>query len=442
MTATLLLLLLPAGGPIAVTPPGRAVTYEADVKPIVAAKCVVCHAGKDPDGGYDMATYAGVVKGGRRGAKVVVPGKAAESFLWTSSSHRAKPVMPPKSEANPLTPAEVGVLKAWIDAGATGPAAEAKAKRVVALKPPHATVTPVLALAFSPDGQTLAVGRGNRLLLYGPDGEFRREFTDPELVVPAASVSLVESAVFSPDGRTLAVGGFGEVALWDVKSAKPSRRLTGFADRVPATDFSPDGKLLAAGGGAAAADGELRLYDAASGELVADVTPSHSDTVYGVAFSPDGRHLATGGADRFVKVFAVPSGRLVKSFEGHSGHVLDVGWSRAGDRVVSAGADGLLKVWDFARGEKLREFKNHTGQVTRLAFAPKSADFVSVSADGTARTWNAESGGSGRTYAGAGPLDAVAVGPGGKLVAVGGGSGVVRLYGSDGKLVKELAIPK
>ena len=440
MTALLLLLMLPADGPIAAATVDRAVTYEADVKPLVAAKCRVCHEGKEAEGGYDMATYAGILKGGKRGAKVVVPGKAGESFLWTSSSHRAKPVMPPKSEANPLTPEEVGVLKAWIDAGAAGPASEVTAVREVTLSPPR--VKPVRALAFSPDGKTLAVGRGNRVLLYGADGAPRGELADPALTPAAACVSLVESAAFSPDGKTLAVGSFRQVALWDVAAGTVSRTLTGFADRVVAVAFSPDGKTLATGGGAPTADGELKLFDAAAGKLTVDVRPSHSDTVFGVAFSPDGRHLAAGGADKFVKVFAVPSGSPEKSFEGHTAHVLDVGWSKAGDRIASASADGTVKVWDFAKGEKLRDLKQHGGPVTRLAFVPTSAEFVTASADGTARTWNAETGGTGRTYAGAGPQDAVAVSPDGKRVATGGEAGVVRLYSSDGKLVTELAVPK
>lgn len=169
------------------------------------------------------------------------------------------------------------------------------------------------------------------------------------------------------------------------------------------------------------------------------MTPSHSDTVFGVAFSPDGKHLATAGADKFVKVFAVPSGRFEKSFEGHTNHVLDVGWSGKGDRLASAGADGLVKIWDFAKGEKLRDLRTNDAQVTRLAFAPKSAVFVVSASDGTVRTWNAESGGSGRAYAAPGALDAVAVSPDGKLVAAGSTTGIVRLFtAKDGKLVAEL----
>ena len=39
-----------------------------------------------------------------------------------------------------------------------------------------------------------------------------------------------------------------------------------------------------------------------------DIKNGHSDTVYGICFSPDGKMIATGSADKFVKVWEVPSG--------------------------------------------------------------------------------------------------------------------------------------
>ena len=55
--------------------------YEKDIVPIVAAKCRVCHEGKTREGDYDMSTYAAIIKGGTRGAKVIVPGKADASQM-------------------------------------------------------------------------------------------------------------------------------------------------------------------------------------------------------------------------------------------------------------------------------------------------------------------------------------------------------------------------
>src|SRR5262249_4737583 len=161
-------------------------------------------------------------------------------------------------------------------------------------------------------------------------GNYLKSLTDPALKAPdgkpanAAHLSLVESMAYSPDGKTLATGSFQEVVLWDVEEGTIRKRITGFADRVVAIAYSPFGKLIATGGGAPTEDGEIKLFEAATGRPVADIKGGHSDTVFGVAFSPDGRLLATAAADKFVKVFEVPGGEFVKSFEGHTHHVMDV----------------------------------------------------------------------------------------------------------------------
>ena len=87
----------------------------AEVLAIFKNRCLTCHSGKELQGQYDMGTHAGVMKGGKRKTAAVVAGKPLDSNLYLFSTHRKKPVMPPKSEANDLTPNEVAVLKLWIE---------------------------------------------------------------------------------------------------------------------------------------------------------------------------------------------------------------------------------------------------------------------------------------------------------------------------------------
>ena len=83
--------------------------------------------------------------------------------------------------------------------------------------------------------------------------------------------------------------------------------------------------------------------------------------------------LATCGADKFVKVFEVPSGKFLKSFEGHTHHVLDVGWKADGKLLASAGADNVVKVWDYEKGEQVRTIGTQARkQMTRLVFIGKT----------------------------------------------------------------------
>src|SRR5262249_6723810 len=279
-------------------------------------------------------------------------------------------------------------------------------------------------------------------------GKLLSTFVDPQLVGPdkkpvkAAHLSLVESLAYSPDGKTLASGAFQEVLLWDAQTGAIRQRLTGFADRVVALDFSHDGKLLATGGGAPTADGEIKIYDVAAAKLVVEIKNGHSDTVFGVSFSPDDKKLATCAADKFVKTFEVPSGKLLKSFEGHTHHVLGVDWKADGKLLASAGADNVVKIWDFEKGEQVRTIPGHGKQVTRLLFIGKTDQFATCSGDQTVRFWNIN-GGNTRNFGGSTDfLYALSVSPDGAVVAAGGQEGIVRLYnGTNGRLLKSLLPP-
>jgi WD40 repeat protein len=134
------------------------------------------------------------------------------------------------------------------------------------LPPLHNTVSknPIHALAFSPDGATLAglEGQGSVLLWDTTSGEVRRTLKQEGL-------GRMSALAFSPDGKTLATavanprGGQhepGSIVLWDVDSGRPRTTLTGHLTSVTSVAFSPDGKLLASGG----ADCTVRLWDVAN----------------------------------------------------------------------------------------------------------------------------------------------------------------------------------
>ena len=73
--------------------------------PILASRCLQCHAGEDAKGGLDLTRH-------KTAGKAFVPGKPDESGLWKRvASHE----MPPKK---PLSDAERAVLKSWIEGGA------------------------------------------------------------------------------------------------------------------------------------------------------------------------------------------------------------------------------------------------------------------------------------------------------------------------------------
>jgi hypothetical protein len=101
----------------------QGVTYAVDIKPVFDNSCVKCHSGDKPKGGLKLDSLIDALKGGRDG-KVIVVGDSAKSPLVLSAAHLTGDQdlwMPPlqnKAGIAPLTPGQIGLLRAWIDQGA------------------------------------------------------------------------------------------------------------------------------------------------------------------------------------------------------------------------------------------------------------------------------------------------------------------------------------
>ena len=99
------------------------VTYATDIKPILDTSCVKCHSGEKPKAKLMLDSLDDILKGGRDG-KVVLAGDSAKSPLVLGPAHATEDQdlwMPPKKfegKFPPLTPDQIGLLRAWIDQGA------------------------------------------------------------------------------------------------------------------------------------------------------------------------------------------------------------------------------------------------------------------------------------------------------------------------------------
>ncbi len=178
--------------------------------------------------------------------------------------------------------------------------------------------TDIYALAFSPDGRGLVTGSSHT---DRDSGEITGRVTMWDLAtgewepIHRDRLGAILAVAFSPDGNTLASGGVSRIPrLWDVASGDRLHQLPRQRDWVYALAFSPDGEILVTGAGntrarARTSPGTLTLWDAASGTMITTIdTDNHGVT--SVAFSPDGRQLAVGIFEGNTKVFGITSAEL------------------------------------------------------------------------------------------------------------------------------------
>jgi WD40 repeat protein len=329
---------------------------------ILKENCFSCHNPEKKKGGLILTSRETALKGNEDGP-VIVPGDSAHSTLAKALLPEADPHMPPKRQ---LEAGDFALLKKWIDAGApwnqAALAQSAPTTRPVVLRTLPATYHPVMALALSPDQKRLAVGRGDRVLIFDVAAKER-----PLVKDLSSGDGPVYSLAWSGDGKHLARGGYRTIRVWDSASFGEGVELKGMPGRAASLAFTPDGGTLVAGGGEVGMDGMIAQWHMPDGTFIG-VFPAHRDTVLSIKISGDGRWLATGGADKLAKLWDLPQRREVAKFEGHVAQVGVVAFNPDATLLASAGADKEVKVWNLASKDQVWSLMAHTAEVTDLAW--------------------------------------------------------------------------
>ena len=245
-----------------------------------------------------------------------------------------------------------------------------------------------------------AAGGLKGLLLQQADGQLARVNAFPQWKLkqilgpqgegqPSAFADRVLALAFSPDGATLAVGGgeasrSGELTLWNVADGKLVRTFEdAHSDTVYGVDFSADGKLLAS----AAADKFVKVFDLSTGKHVRSYE-GHTHHVMDVSWKGDGTALASAGADNAIKVWNAETGEQSRTITTYQKQVTSLSYIGMEDDFISCSGDKRVFRHKASNGGTVREFKGCPDYVYCSATTSDGAIVAAGCEDGVLRVWN------------------------------------------------------
>jgi WD40 repeat protein/beta-lactamase regulating signal transducer with metallopeptidase domain len=341
---------------------------------------------------------------------------------------------------------------------------------------PGPTNGEIWAVAFTPDGKTLALAH-NQDLIIGPDGDLEQQqyrqimLVDPETGKAKGGQTFnhpdwIYGLTFMPDGKSMitisrdmnvriwnmATGqttkqfrahdaGISQLAMagddgmlvtagedwsaraWSVISNAIAARtmIAAHTGQIWFAEISKDGSMLASGGD----DKGVRIRFGIPGSQPFSFGEGYR-AAFGIAVSPDQKWIATSHDDGLIKIWDASNGKHVKDLSGHKLRVWSVAWTPDSKRLASVSGDwdnkeqaGEVKLWDVAESKLIRDFPGHTALVYTLAITPDGKRLVTAGHDKSIRIWDLDSGQQLNNLASAAGVRSLALSPDGKTLLTG-----------------------
>lgn len=259
--------------------------------------------------------------------------------------------------------------------------------------------TPITALAFSDDGTRIASAATEGVKIWSAaDGKLISSVSlsstnqaATSLGFPGRGYSATTALAFSPDGRSLAAALYTMSFLYN---GAPQQQMPGPSraggpastlgiPRIPRKRTQSTVIVSRAGystGATISAKGPVLLVDLASSRPVTTLT-GHSNMAEGVAFSSDGKLLATSGMDGFIRIWETSSGSLAKELPSTTA-AMSLAFTNDGKVLASSQNDGTTALWEVESGARLATLVSLYDGADWLVATPEGLF------DGSPAAWN------------------------------------------------------
>jgi WD40 repeat protein len=239
----------------------------------------------------------------------------------------------------------------------------------------------VTAVAFSPDGRTLATGTREGIVRFWNTSTGKR-------LAPAAQILKgvgIRALVLSPDEQVLFTGNAdslsSSVVIVDARSDQirtPLARSLRFSTLA----FNPNGKTAAILKNLNS--DSVQLVDLLTGNITFNL--KNNNLVTGMAFSSDGSALAIGSYDGSIQLFDTRTGKLTSALQSHI-FISALAFSPDGQAFAIGSSDGNSHRISARTGEPIAPPLKYSSSVLAMAFSPDGKTLAVSYYDNTARLW-------------------------------------------------------
>ncbi|MCG9134010.1 WD40 repeat domain-containing protein [Candidatus Poribacteria bacterium] len=262
-------------------------------------------------------------------------------------------------------------------------------RELATLNETDGVMDPGNAMAFSPDGKTVAFDSSGKIYVWNTEtgnsinislideesvpenlnnADGNGNFVFPPGMMPPHITPSISALVFSPDGKKLISGNMGgKVQMWDAETGialapflagqdmeeavkgGPGNFSVTYRDIIEALTFSSNSTLLAVG-----SNQKIRLLGSSKQPPLKDAPRG----VKSLVFSPDDTVLLAGFRNGSIELFDMTTGERITTLNGHTATIETLVFSSDGKTLISTGQDGTILVWDWdkiLKGSPVRE---------------------------------------------------------------------------------------